>query len=632
MVVAMLLPLLTQAQIGSLLSFTNAQPRWGFNPHLTPAARIDLPAHQKLMGHYSSDSIADQGYAMLSAGLQPVAIMMEPDELDVFQGGKIVAIRVGLVQPAEVTRVFVIPVKANGKYGDKSEWLCDVNAAGWNTVELETPYEINLNADEKLLVGFYFRQIADASPLSFVKVGKPYDTYTYKKVGTSARWRELGLTDNGNLSVQCIVEKEDFPEYSISTYNLRSNDYVQIGEDLPFALEVKNKGTKTVESGKLTVNMMIDGQPVGTATNADAFSGDYYTLQAGAPTDGLESGDHVLSVQVVEVDGVALENMPTFEHAFKAYRQGFPRQKHLVEQLTSTYCTWCPLGNSMLKVLTSQRKDVIWVGIHGNLGGVDPFKNNQCDTIMSYLTGGSVSYPSGAFDRSTGWDSPTTIVSGLGYYEEYHQMAADALGEFFDYVSEAMPTFVQIKGECQFNEETRQATVKVSGGISPDFNLMLGEDSRLTVYLIQDSLVASQLNQGTWEPNYMHNGVFRKALGSALGNPLNITGDHYENVYTTTIPSSWNWKNMRAVAFVSRPLSNAVNGFTDLFVNNAEVFSFYQETMTGDVNGDQEINIADINALIDMILSGEEQPVADVNGDSEVNIADINAVIDMILQ
>jgi hypothetical protein len=33
-----------------------------------------------------------------------------------------------------------------------------------------------------------------------------------------------------------------------------------------------------------------------------------------------------------------------------------------------------------------------------------------------------------------------------------------------------------------------------------------------------------------------------------------------------------------------------------------------------------------------MILSGEEQPVADVNGDSEVNIADINAVIDMILQ
>ena len=52
----------------------------------------------------------------------------------------------------------------------------------------------------------------------------------------------------------------------------------------------------------------------------------------------------------------------------------------------------------------------------------------------------------------------------------------------------------------------------------------------------------------------------------------------------------------------------------------------------GDVNGDGEVNIADINALIDIILSGDSQPAADVNNDGEVNIADINAVIDIILQ
>ncbi len=53
--------------------------------------------------------------------------------------------------------------------------------------------------------------------------------------------------------------------------------------------------------------------------------------------------------------------------------------------------------------------------------------------------------------------------------------------------------------------------------------------------------------------------------------------------------------------------------------------------LTGDVNGDNEVNIADINALIDMILSGSSTSTADVNGDNEVNIADINAVIDIIL-
>ena len=53
--------------------------------------------------------------------------------------------------------------------------------------------------------------------------------------------------------------------------------------------------------------------------------------------------------------------------------------------------------------------------------------------------------------------------------------------------------------------------------------------------------------------------------------------------------------------------------------------------LTGDVNGDGEIGIADINAVIDLILSSGFLLAADVNGDGEVNIADINAIIDLIL-
>ena len=51
----------------------------------------------------------------------------------------------------------------------------------------------------------------------------------------------------------------------------------------------------------------------------------------------------------------------------------------------------------------------------------------------------------------------------------------------------------------------------------------------------------------------------------------------------------------------------------------------------GDVNGDGEVNIADVNAAIDIILNGSENPSGDVNGDGEINIADVNAVIDIIL-
>ena len=55
----------------------------------------------------------------------------------------------------------------------------------------------------------------------------------------------------------------------------------------------------------------------------------------------------------------------------------------------------------------------------------------------------------------------------------------------------------------------------------------------------------------------------------------------------------------------------------------------------GDVNCDGEVNIADANAVIDILLSGNADvsitPRADINGDGEINIADVNALIDILL-
>ena len=54
----------------------------------------------------------------------------------------------------------------------------------------------------------------------------------------------------------------------------------------------------------------------------------------------------------------------------------------------------------------------------------------------------------------------------------------------------------------------------------------------------------------------------------------------------------------------------------------------------GDVNGDGEVNITDVSAIIDVILAGDDADKefnADVNGDGEVNISDISALIDIIL-
>jgi hypothetical protein len=58
--------------------------------------------------------------------------------------------------------------------------------------------------------------------------------------------------------------------------------------------------------------------------------------------------------------------------------------------------------------------------------------------------------------------------------------------------------------------------------------------------------------------------------------------------------------------------------------------------LMGDVNLDGEVTVADVNAIIDVIVKDEADPellsLADVNQDGEVSIADINNVVDILLR
>ena len=71
---------------------------------------------------------------------------------------------------------------------------------------------------------------------------------------------------------------------------------------------------------------------------------------------------------------------------------------------------------------------------------------------------------------------------------------------------------------------------------------------------------------------------------------------------------------------------------------NHDILTFvYQENagpavMQGDVDGNGEVGIADVTALIDVLLGGEDAPAAaDCNNDNEVGIADVTVLIDFLL-
>ena len=74
----------------------------------------------------------------------------------------------------------------------------------------------------------------------------------------------------------------------------------------------------------------------------------------------------------------------------------------------------------------------------------------------------------------------------------------------------------------------------------------------------------------------------------------------------------------------------SINPTGDYFaVDNVAISSI----TAGDIDGDGKVNIDDVTALIDMLLSGNTSgnPGADVDGDGKVNIDDLTALIDKLL-
>ena len=65
--------------------------------------------------------------------------------------------------------------------------------------------------------------------------------------------------------------------------------------------------------------------------------------------------------------------------------------------------------------------------------------------------------------------------------------------------------------------------------------------------------------------------------------------------------------------------------FRDVIISN------YPNSMQGDVNSDDVVNILDIVQLANMILSGNYADNADLNNDGEINILDVVALVNIIL-
>ena len=73
------------------------------------------------------------------------------------------------------------------------------------------------------------------------------------------------------------------------------------------------------------------------------------------------------------------------------------------------------------------------------------------------------------------------------------------------------------------------------------------------------------------------------------------------------------------------------------YIDNVSIYyteKGQQTSLPGDINGDGEVNVSDVTALINKILgtSDYSDAVCDINGDGEINVSDVTALINQILK
>ena len=192
----------------------------------------------------------------------------------------------------------------------------------------------------------------------------------------------------------------------------------------------------------------------------------------------------------------------------------------------------------------------------------------------------------------------------------------------------------------------------VSGLITRNYTLEnpTFEPYEITVFL-KDPTVApnnwAQVNFFSWDATSSPNGGWP---GETITNTRVVNGvkfyydtytvkskDYYVNFVFNQGGSTASSNQTEDVTYVNQTSFFEIATQTNKYQVNdvtAEFLPYLDDDppQTGDVNGDGEIGLADINAVIAMIVASDPQPNGDVNGDGEVTIADVNAVIAIILK
>ncbi|MBR1549917.1 MAG: Omp28-related outer membrane protein [Bacteroidales bacterium] len=253
----------------------------------------------------------------------------------------------------------------------------------------------------------------------------------------------------------------------------------------------------------------------------------------------------------------------------------------LTEVFTSQYCGNCPEGEEALEGAYAGLENRVAYVFH-HAGYQDDAYTIQASKQLESLYNANTYAPAWMIDRSMAYaDGQPGPVHYIGSDVMMHQ----TLSRVTSVADNIVLGFTNI----DYNAGTRQLSLSLEGYFIQSQNI---EAPRVTVYLVEDSLIAFQQGDDNI-PNYRHDHVVRACLTDAWGDADIITSTaanaRFSKTFTYTLPAGLRANKCHLVAFVNNYGADAVYG--------REV---YNTTKSGYITNDRggQLGIEDLQATL----------------------------------
>lgn len=358
---------------------------------------------------------------------------------------------------------------------------------GWQYVLFDEPIEVGA---EDLYIGYTVTSTGFAAENSSSSKDLIY---------SNGQWDELGAL----LSVQAIMTGGDYSSKTqvdmVIDNAVMERDWIKLGESPKGNVEIRNNGVKTLKNVKLVATM---GSSSTEIPIADAIMNGQSRQVS---IDGLSAsaeGSSDLKIEVV-ADGDSQSKNNSYSTAIRVYgEKTFTRNRILIEQITATWCTYCPGGAQQIKNSIAELSDpdkVAWIAFHGQ----DDFATTETNTLLSNFSFSG--YPACAINR--------TEMNVLGETSKFWNPNYATVDLFAPAVDE--PAMASLSIARTYDDATRELNLTVSGE-STEENLYV------TAIVLLNGTVHEQTNGGS---NYVHNNVPCTFLTAPTGDKITVGDD-----------------------------------------------------------------------------------------------------------